>query len=183
MNEVEFPYTYRSEVYAGTPKVVEGAPHYVKSTHDLTMKLLSGYGWRKLHGCNLTTDNLYTSIRLARALAEKKVTLLGTLRMNRRGLAKEMKNMVDRLENSKVVWHELTHGNICIVSYVVKTKSKGKKNILLLCTIPHLATLGITKDDGKYKPAAFKVYDFSKGGTDIMDQRMGVYTTATKSRR
>ena len=103
--------------------------------------------------------------------------------MNRRGLAKEIKNMVDRLENSTVVWHELTHGNMCIVSYVVKTKSKGKKNILILCTIPKLATLGITKDDGKYKPAAFKVYDFSKGGTDIMDQRMGVYTTATKSRR
>ena len=37
--------------------------------------------------------------------------------------------------------------------------------------------------DDKKKPAAFKVYDFTKGGTDIMDQRMDVYTTATKTRR
>ena len=87
------------------------------------------------------------------------------------------------MENSTIVWHELTKGKLCIVSYVVNTKSKGKKNILVLCTVPNLATLGITRDDGKMKPAAIKVYDFSKGGTDIVDQRVDSYTSATKSRR
>ena len=67
-----------------------------------------------------------------------------------------------------------------LISYVVKTKSKGKKNIVVLCTIPNLATVGTTKDDGKEKPAAIQVYDFSKGGTDISDQRCGSFTSATK---
>ena len=70
-----------------------------------------------------------------------------------------------------------------LINYVVKTKSKGMKNIVVLCTIPNLATLGKTKDDEKEKPAAIKVYDFSKGGTDISDQRCGSYTCATKTRR
>ena len=72
---------------------------------------------------------------------------------------------------------------MAIIAYAVNTKSKGKKMILLMCTVPNLAILGITRDDDKKKPAAFKVYDFTKGGTDIMDQRMDVYTTATKTRR
>ena len=72
---------------------------------------------------------------------------------------------------------------IKLISYIVKTKSKGKKNIIVLCTIPNLATLGKTKDDGKEKPAAIKVYDFSKGGTDISDQRSGSFSCATKNRK
>ena len=59
--------------------------------------------------------------------------------------------------------------------------SKGLKNILLLSSLPPI--LGITKDDGKHKPALLKFYDFSKGGTDIIDQRMGMYSVNTKSKR
>ena len=41
----------------------------------------------------------------------------------------------------------------------------------------------MTKDDDKKKPALFKLYDFTKGGTDIVDQRIGMYTTKTKTRK
>ena len=113
---------------------------------------------------------------------EKKVTLIGTMRMNRKRLTKLMKSLTGREENSTIVWHETSQGKMAIIAYAVNTKSKGKK-ILLLCTVPNLAILGITRDECKIKPASFKVYDFTKGGTDIMDQRMDVYTTATKTRR
>ena len=43
--------------------------------------------------------------------------------------------------------------------------------------------MGVTKDDGKKKPAIIKFYDFTKGGTDIMDQRMDSYTTSSKSKK
>ena len=33
------------------------------------------------------------------------------------------------------------------------------------------------------RPGLYKLYDFTKGGTDVIDQRMGFYTTKTKSRR
>lgn len=66
-------------------------------------------------------------------------------------------------------------------SYVVNTKSKGKKNVLMLSTMPPL--IGVTKDDGKRKPAIMKFYDFSKGGTDIVDQRISNYSVQCASRR
>ena len=49
--------------------------------------------------------------------------------------------------------------------------SKGKKNVILLSTAPPI--LGITKHDGKSKLRIYKVYDFTKGRTDIIDQRWG----------
>ena len=52
---------------------------------------------------------------------------------------------------------------------------------MLVATVSHV--LGTTKDDGKHKLGLYKVYDFTKGGTDIIDQRMGFYTCKPKSRR
>ena len=101
--------------------------------------------------------------------------------MNRKGIPKEIKETKDREENSTEIFWEQTKGKFVLVSYVVHTKSKGVKNILLLSTQPPL--LGVTKDDGKKKPAIIKFYDFTKGGTDIMDQRMDSYTTSSKSKK
>ena len=67
-----------------------------------------------------------------------------------------------------------------ISSYVFKT-SKGKKNVILLSTTPPI--LGITKNGGKRKLGIYKVYDFSKGVTDIIDHRMGFCTCKPKSRK
>ena len=64
-------------------------------------------------------------------------------------------------------------------SYVAPTKSKGKKNVLILSTVSPI--LGITKDDSVRKPTIYKLYDFTKGGTDVMDQRISFYTVHTKS--
>ena len=69
---------------------------------------------------------------------------------------------------------------MCISSYVVST-SKGKKNVVMLTTTHPL--LGTTKDDGKEKPSLYKLYDFTKGGTDIIDQRMSSYSSKPKSRK
>ena len=40
--------------------------------------------------------------------------------------------------------------------------------------------LGVTMDENKVKQALYKLYDFTKGGTDIVDQRMGFYTSKVK---
>ena len=63
--------------------------------------------------------------------------------------------------------------------YVVKTKSIGLRNVLLLSSMQRL--LGTTKEDGKKKPDIYKLYDFTKGGTDVMDQRMATFSSKTKS--
>lgn len=43
--------------------------------------------------------------------------------------------------------------------------------------------MGVTKDDNVRKPAIYKLYDYTKGGTDVIDQRIHFYTVHTKSRR
>ena len=53
--------------------------------------------------------------------------------------------------------------------------------MLLLSTVQPLR--GVTRDDGKGKPGIYKLYDFTKGGTDVIDQRMGSYTCKAKSRK
>ena len=62
----------------------------------------------------------------------------------------------------------------------MKTKSKGKKNVLLLSTVCPMKKK--TKDDKRDKPAICKFYDFTKGGTDIVDQ-MNIYTNRAKTSR
>ena len=74
-----------------------------------------------------------------------------------------------------------SNGKISLTNYTVKTKSKGKKSVLLLSSKPNLPSMGFTKDRVK-KPAIIKDYDFGMGATDWMDQRCAKYTTniATK---
>ena len=50
----------------------------------------------------------------------------------------------------------------------MKTKSTGRKNVLMLSAIRQIP--GKTKDDGKSKPAIMKFYDLTKGGNNIVDQ-------------
>ena len=69
--------------------------------------------------------------------------------------------------------------NLVLHSYVVKNKSSGLRNVLMLSSVQPL--LGVTKDDNKFKPAIYKHYDFTKGGTDIVDQRVG-FTPVSQSR-
>ena len=66
-----------------------------------------------------------------------------------------------------------------VISYVVSTKSSGKRNVLVLSALKPI--LGLTKDDGKSKPTIIKFYDFTKGGTDIVDQIMGKHSIKPKS--
>ena len=51
------------------------------------------------------------------------------------------------------------------MSYTIKTKSKSKKT--LLCC--HNSLHGKMIKDGKEKPKIIKFYDFTKGGTGIVD--------------
>ena len=69
--------------------------------------------------------------------------------------------------------------NICLTSYTVKTKSKGKKNVVVLSTSRPLHDKTI--DDDKEKPQIIQFYDFTKGGMDIVDQLNDYYTTRSKS--
>ena len=65
----------------------------------------------------------------------------------------------------EVFWDE--SGKLVLNSYIVKTKSSGKRNVLLLSTMRPI--LGTAKDNLQLKPAIYKLNDYTKGGTDIID--------------
>ena len=123
-------------------------------------------------------DRLYTSFKVADWLLKRNVTMIGTIISNRVGIPPEMKPVTNQEENSYLLFWQ-KDGLCNISSYVPKT-AKGKKNVMVVSTVQYL--MGVTKDE-KTKPAAIKLYDFTKGGTDIVDQKMGAYTTKSKSRK
>jgi hypothetical protein len=90
------------------------------------------------------------------------------------GVPTEMKDFKNR-ENlsSEVYWQK--DGPLSLL-YVVETTT-GKNNVLMLSTLKHM--LGTTKDDSRKKLALYKLHDFTKGGTDIVDQRMAFHTSKT----
>ena len=64
------PFTHRSEAFAGKP-VQPGGEYYVKSVEDITLRLVDKVREQQdLQGRNITFDNLYTSIPLAKKLLE-----------------------------------------------------------------------------------------------------------------
>ena len=84
------------------------------------------------------------------------------------GIPDELKTATDRDEFSPTCHFESKEKNTCLITYTVKTKSKGKKNVLLLSTVRPMKKK--IKDDKKDKPIIYKFYDLTKGATDIVDQ-------------
>ena len=74
--------------------------------------------------------------------------------------------------------HTLSRQKDCARAH--QQKNTGLRNVLLLSTVQPI--LGVIKNPKK-KPAIYKLYDYTKGGTDIIDQRVGTYSCYTKSRR
>ena len=116
LNEVRFAYTHRSEVFAGKPKVQGHTPYYIPHTEDITIRLFEKYGWRKLKGRNITTDNLYTSVPSFDKTLVKGVTGIGTIRKKRDGLRKEIKSDAGR-ENFSIVWYGKQKGKMKLILY------------------------------------------------------------------
>ena len=100
---------------------------------------------------------------------------------NRRCIPQEIKSVAQREGNSYKCYWQKDNCKLSLHSYVVNTKSSGKKNVLALSSMPFI--FGTTKDDGKDKPALLKFYDFTKGGTDVVDQRIGNYSVNSLSKR
>ena len=179
INSARYPYTHQSHVYCGKP---EGEPNefYTAGTSNYVMFLVNKLSiHHNLSGRNLSMDRLYSSLALADWLLENGITMVGTMMKNRVGIPMEIKVDQHRDINSTEIYWE-KNGSKRLLSYVVKT-AKARKNVIMLSTVEPL--LGTTMDDEKHKPALIKLYDFTKGGTDIVDQKIGFYTTKTKSRR
>ena len=181
INSCRYSFTFSTPVYPGKPKA-EPTFYYTPGTSQTVKYLFQNLECHtNLVGRYISYDRLYTLIPMAQWLLDRGINSVGTLQSNQKGIPTEIKEIKDRETNPHEIYWEKDNGILNLHSHAVKIKSSGKRNILLLSTVPPL--LVITKNDNKSMPAIYKLYNFSKGGTDIIDQKMGFYSCKSKSKR
>ena len=90
-------------------------------------------------GYNVTTDNFFISVHVASLLQQKKITIVGTVRNNSKGLTKEMTKCGNDMYGSKFYYNEQ---NECLF---VNYQCKKKKNVNLLSTMHNAPSKTILK--------------------------------------
>lgn len=125
-------------------------------------------------GQNVTTDNYFTSFNLAQKLLHKNITLLGTMRKNRKELPKELVVAKGREVKSTLF---AFRDDTTLAPYCPK---KGKSAVLLSTTHSQ-ADIGQLCPNKK--PTMILDYNSTKGGVDTSDQMLRNYTSTQKTNR
>lgn len=162
-------YPLAGEIYLGTQPGEQRARNIA---HDLVLRLSDRYLDK---GYNITMDNFFTSVPLAKELIRRKTTLNGTIRSNKPELPKQFtdSNEIKRREAHSTIF--AFSDNLCLASYVSNTK----KNVLLLST----AHADEAIDAKTKKPQVILDYNATKGGVDTFDQMNRIYTCKRKTNR
>ena len=112
---------------------------------------------------------------LAERALQKKFTIVGTMRHDRKGIPKEVKAVGNREEKSVLyVYHK--EKNI-MLAYCIDKKTSGKKSVIVLSTMQD--SVKVTNDQRK-KP---QIHDHTKGGIDVVDLLSTSHSTRIKSKR
>ncbi|KAB0805400.1 hypothetical protein PPYR_02396 [Photinus pyralis] len=164
-------YTQNLEVYVG--KQPDGPycfPNDAKSIVERIVAPISGTGR------NVTCDNWFTSFPLILKLkTDHKLTLVGTVRKNKKELPAEFVNTKARpLQSTMFGFQEET----TILSYVPK---KGK-NVILASSMHHDDKIDMSTGE-KFKPEIITFYNCTKGGVDTVDKLCATYNVARNTRR
>ena len=129
------PYTYYSLTYEGKPEKVEDPA--CKVLHHRGQQVFQISHQRavycNLKGINIPMDHYFTSVSLATWALGKNITIVGTMKHDRKDIPNELKPVADR-EERPVIYVYNTKEKIMLVSYIDKKKS-GKKNVIVLSTM------------------------------------------------
>lgn len=163
-------YTSNIEVYCGRqpdgPYKVENGPSYV--VKRLSEHILGT-------GRNITMDNYFTSLPLAKELLDHKTTIVGTLRKNKKEVPPSFLVTKGRPLNNTMFAYTKTE---TLVSY----KIKSNKVVLALSTMHNDGR--IDESSGVVaKPEIITFYNFTKGGVDVVDGMKALYSVARISCR
>ena len=120
----------------------------------------------------MTTDNYFTSIKLATELQKYKTSLSGTVNRIRKEVPAVVKHMKEPLYSTTLY----KSGDVTMTIY----QGKIKKNVAILSTLHQNITIA---DDAKKTPESVKAFNDIKYGVDIVDQMARKYTARTSTRR
>lgn len=160
-------YVSNLEVYCGQQP--DGQYKNSNTPTAITHRLLQPW---KGKNRNLTCDNWYTSYTLAKELLEDKVTIVGTIKKNKRELPAEFLPNKTRAPGSSIFGFQK---DVTIVSYA----PKKNKAVILLSTMHCDAAI----DPVTNKPDIIMDYNSCKGGVDTVDKMCGTYSVLRRTRR
>ncbi|GBP61678.1 PiggyBac transposable element-derived protein 4 [Eumeta japonica] len=121
---------------------------------------------------NVTVDNWFTSVELMNILKQKQLTLVGTLKKNKREVPPQFLPSRHREVGSSIFGFT---SDATLVSYV----PKHNKAVLVLSSMHHAPTI----DPQKQKPEMITFYNSTKGGVDTLDQKCAIYSTSRRTQR
>jgi hypothetical protein len=125
-------------------------------------------------GYNVTCDNFFTSLSLAKALREKRTSVIGTARKNRQELPPVAKSISasEPVHSTK----SFSSDGVTLTVY----KAKPTKNVILISSRHEFVKI---EEGVKQKPNTVAFYNQTKCGVDILDAMARKYTVKPASRR
>lgn len=159
--------------------VLNAIPYLGKGT-DSQKQPLATYFIKQIttpiHGTNrnITMDNWFTSVPLADELlkAPYNLTLVGTIRSNKREIPEKLKNSMSRAIGTSMFCFDKDN---TLVSY----KPKSNKVVYLLSTVHDQPTI----NESTGKPEIIHFYNSTKGAVDTVDQMCSNICTNQKTNR
>ena len=137
--------------------------------HHVVQRLMEPY----LHkGRNVTTDNFFTGLKLAKHLKDQSTSIVGTVNRARRELPSCANDTTSQRYESQLLKHE----GITLTIY----RCKPSKNVVILSTVHTAIAVG---SDPKKTPESIEFYNATKFGVDVIDQMARKYSVKAGSRR
>ena len=160
--------TYFTLTCAGKPEI-EGSEFCVTSTDEYSVYLVNKLSSHvDITERNVSVDRYFTSVTIAHYLKEEKMTLVATMRTNRKGIPKELVEM-QNCDDKDIKFVYVNEDDMILKSHVVKEKS-GKRNILLFSTMHD--DVRCSRHERK-KPNTICFYDKTKSGVDVAGMVIG----------
>lgn len=154
-----------------------GIPYLGKETRDKCVSIPTYYVMKlcePVYGTNrnITMDNWFASCEVADKLADKKLTMVGTLRKNKPEIPESLLLSKNRPVSSSVFIYRREK---MLESYI----PKKNRNVILLSTMHEIGEI----DETTKKSNIVLFYNDNKGGVDVFDLLCHNKTTARKTRR
>ena len=166
--EANTSYVWKMQVYTGkNPAVGREVNQGARVVKDLVKEIENS-------GRNITCDNFFTSIPLARDLLKKKLTLVGTIRKNKPELPPQFTVAKGREIASTIFGFQ----NDAMIASYCPQKDLVVNMLSTMHSLPEVASNAAEK-----KPEVILYYNSTKSGVDILDRMVRTYTCKRMTRR
>lgn len=170
--DVRDTYVYNLEPYAGTQPA--GPYRQSNKPDDIVLRLVEPISNQAGRARVVTTDNWYTSLRLARELNNRNLSFVGTVRKNRVFVPKELSER--RPINTTIFGYT---DDATLLDY----QPKKNRHVLMLTTVPEIMHELIAPQDAALRPEAILLYNKTKGAVDTVDKMKAAYDVARGTKR